>query len=181
MLIRDATAADVPGVAAIWNPIIRATVITFWPTERSEAEIAALVADRQAQGHAFLIADDDGVAGFGTYAQFRGGSGYARSQEHTIYLAPKRQGQGAGRLLLRAIEDHAVARGHRLMIGGITGSNAASVAFHAAMGYAEWGRIPNAGWKFGTYHDLVLMGRDLAQPRPAGGVNAPLSSDGIRG
>ena len=26
---------------------------------------------------------------------------------------------------------------------------------------AEWGRIPCAGWKFGVFHDLVLMGKDL--------------------
>ncbi|WP_265501663.1 GNAT family N-acetyltransferase [Paracoccus beibuensis] len=162
MILRDATAADVPGIARIWNPIVRDTAITFWPTARGEAEIAALVADRQASGHAFLVADDGGIAGFGTYTQFRSGGGYARSQEHTLYMAPDRQGRGTGRLLLRGLEDHARARGHRLMVGGITGSNTGSIAFHAAMGYSHWGRIPDAGWKFGQYHDLVLMGRALA-------------------
>lgn len=161
MILRDATAADVSAIAAIWNPIVRDTVITFWPTERSETDIAALIEARQAAGQAFLVADDGGVTGFGTYTQFRNGAGYARSQEHTIYLAPDRQGRGTGRLLLRALENHARARGHRLLIGGITGSNTGSIAFHAAMGYAQWGRIPKAGWKFGAFHDLVLMGRDL--------------------
>ena len=33
--IRDACAGDAAGIAAIWNPIIRDTAITFWPTERS--------------------------------------------------------------------------------------------------------------------------------------------------
>lgn len=154
-----ATADDIPGIARIWNRIVRETTITFWPQERSSDQIAALIAERPA----FLVLRDaDGVAGFGTYSQFRGGTGYARSQEHTIYLDQDRRGAGLGRILLRALEDHARARGARVMIGGITGSNDGSIAFHRAMGYAEWGRIPAAGWKFGAFHDLVLMGRDLS-------------------
>lgn len=162
MILREATATDASAIGAIWNPIVRDTDVTFWPTERSEAEIAALIRDRQAAGHAFLLAQSgDQVAGFATYGQFRAGAGYAHSMEHTIHAAPDHRGKGLGRLLLSGVEAHARARGHRLMIGGITGSNSASIAFHAAMGYAEWGRIPAAGWKFDRFHDLVLMGKDL--------------------
>jgi phosphinothricin acetyltransferase len=161
--IRNAAPADVPAIAAIWNPIVRETVITFWPTERSDEEIAALIRDRQAMGHPFMVVDDAGrILGFATYTQFRHGSGYARSMEHTIYLAPNARGSGTGRLLLAALEDHARAAGHRLLIGGITGSNQGSLRFHVREGYAEWGRIPCAGWKFGAFHDLVLMGKDLS-------------------
>lgn len=160
--VRNAVAQDAPAIAAIWNPIIRDTAITFWPTARSEAEIAGLIQDRQAAGHAFLVVEEAGaVIGFASYSQFRGGAGYARSMEHTIHLAPAARGRGTGRLLLTAIEDHARRAGHRIMIGGITGSNEASLRFHARAGYAEWGRIPHAGWKFGAFHDLVLMGKDL--------------------
>lgn len=163
-MIRDATRADAPAIAAIWNPIIRDTAITFWPTERGPDEIAGMMAARQADGHAFLVAEDDAtgtVTGFASYGQFRTGGGYARSLEHTINLAPNARGTGLGAALLSAIEDHARARGGRLMIGAITASNDASLRFHARQGYAEWGRIPAAGWKFGRFHDLVLMGKDL--------------------
>ncbi|WP_240769096.1 GNAT family N-acetyltransferase [Paracoccus liaowanqingii] len=177
MILRDAAPSDVPQIAAIWNPIVRDTAITFWPTERTEADIAALIAQRQAGGQAFLVAETDGVVGFGTYTQFRGGAGYARSQEHTIYLVPGQRGLGLGRTLLCGLEDHARARGHRVLIGGITGSNLGSIAFHAAMGYAQWGCIPAAGWKFGQFHDLVLMGRDLTAMRDT----PPLSPDAVSG
>lgn len=161
-MIRPATPDDVPAIAAIWNPIVRDTVITLWPTERSDTEIATLIRDRQAGGHPFLVADEAGaVLGFATYAQFRHGGGYARSMEHTLYLAPDARGSGTGALLLGALEDHARAAGHRLLIGGVTASNEGSLRFHARSGYAEWGRIPCAGWKFGRFHDLVLMGKDL--------------------
>lgn len=161
--LREATAGDVAAIGAIWNPIIRDTAITFWPVERSASEIAAMIADRQALGHPFAVAEDGGaVLGFATYAQFRLGGGFSRSMEHTIYLAPEARGGGTGRLLLCHLEDHARAAGHRLLIGGITGTNEGSLRFHARAGYAEWGRIPHAGWKFGRFHDLVLMGKDLA-------------------
>ncbi|MFV0302715.1 MAG: GNAT family N-acetyltransferase [Paracoccus sp. (in: a-proteobacteria)] len=161
-MIRDSRAGDAAEIAAIWNPIIRDTAITFWPTERSEAEIAAIIAERQANGFAHLVAEQGGnITGFATYSQFRGGAGYARSMEHTIHIAPGVRGTGSGRALLLAIEDYARTRGHRLLIGGITASNEGSLGFHARMGYAEWGRIPAAGWKFGQFHDLVFMGKDL--------------------
>ncbi|SIS64556.1 GNAT family N-acetyltransferase [Paracoccus saliphilus] len=162
--IRAALPEDAPAIAAIWNPIIRDTAITFWPVERSESEIAAIIRDRQAAGQPFLLSQDDRgkVTGFGSYSQFRAGGGYAKSMEHSINLAPEARGTGTAALMLTALEDHARSAGHRLMIGGITASNEISIRFHARMGYAEWGRIPAAGWKFGRFHDLVLMGKDLA-------------------
>lgn len=164
-MIRDATAGDAAGIAAIWNPIVRDTAISFWPTERSEAEIAGMIATRQAAGHAFLVAAaPTGIAAFATYTQFRNGGGYAKALEHSIHAHPDHRGQGLGAALLAAVEDHARAGGGRLMIGGVTGSNQGSLRFHERHGYARWGVIPAAGWKFGQFHDLVLMGKDLSAP-----------------
>ncbi|MCQ0971552.1 GNAT family N-acetyltransferase [Paracoccus sp. TK19116] len=162
-MIRDSRPDDAPAIAAIWNPVIRDTTITFWPTERSVDEIAAIISHRQAANRAHLVALDDAgqVIGFASYDQFRGGLGYARSMEHTIQVARDFRGSGIGCALMGAIERHARARGHRVMIGAVTGTNAASIAFHARLGYSEWGRVPAAGWKFGEFHDLVLMGKDL--------------------
>jgi phosphinothricin acetyltransferase len=43
----------------------------------------------------------------------------------------------------------------------VAGENAGALAFHARVGFAEVGRIPRAGWKFGRWLDLVLMQRLL--------------------
>lgn len=162
-MIRNATADDAAQIAAFWNPIVRDTDITFWPTERSEAEIASLISDRQAAGYAFVVAEDAGgtIMGFTTYSQFRNGLGYSKSFEHSIILAPEARGRGIGSALLAAVERHVRNRDGRLLIGAITASNEGSLRFHQRNGYAEWGRIPAAGWKFGRFHDLVLMGKDL--------------------
>ncbi len=167
ILIRDAEPKDAPAIAAIWNPVIRETVITFWPSERDQAEIAAMITTRQTAGHGFFVAESAGeVIGFASYSQFRAGGGYAHSMEHSIQIAPGHKGRNLGRMLMHHLENHAKSSGARLMIGAITASNAASIAFHRTLGYAEWGRIPKAGRKFGEWHDLVLMGRDLCAADP---------------
>lgn len=161
-MIRDARPGDAAAIGAIWNPIIRDTAVTFWPAEPSDAEIRAYLATRQEAGHGVFVWDEDSsILAFAAYGQFRNGGGYAHSMEHTIHAAPACRGRGIGTALLAHLEDHARHRGARLMIGGITATNAASIAFHARHGYAEWGRLPAAGFKFGAWHDLLLMGKDL--------------------
>ncbi|MCW1934235.1 GNAT family N-acetyltransferase [Pararhodobacter zhoushanensis] len=153
-MIRPAVPGDAAAIAAFWNPQIRDTVVTFSPLERSPDEIIAMITQRQA----FVVADlGDGPIGFATYAQFRSGPGYAFAQEHTIILSPQASGKGVGRALMTAIEDIARGHGHRAMIAGVSGSNPAGIAFHAAIGYLEVGRLPQVGWKLGSWHDLVLM------------------------
>jgi L-amino acid N-acyltransferase len=157
-MIRQARRADIPQIALLWNAIIRDTVITFNPQEKSEREVGSTILSRARQGHPFLVSVQGGqVLGFATYAQFRAGLGYARTMEHSINLAPAARGLGLGRLLLGALEEHAAARGIRAMVGAVTADNDASLRFHAALGYSEVGRMPQVGWKFGRFHDLVLM------------------------
>ncbi|PZO66406.1 MAG: GNAT family N-acetyltransferase [Paracoccus denitrificans] len=167
--IRDAIADDAAAIGAIWNPVIRDTVITFWPVERSEAEIAGLIRSRQADGHGFFVAEDAGgnVIAFASYSQFRSGIGYSKSMEHTVYVATDQRKTGIARDLMAHLEDHARNAGARLMIGAITATNDTSVRFHARLGYQDQGRIPAAGWKFGAFHDLVLMVKDLSPPSDA--------------
>ena len=98
MTIRPARAADAQAIAAIWNPMIRDTAITFTTAEKTEA---GLQADIAARDGAFWVAGEGGhVLGFATYAQFRGGPGYARTMEHTVILSPLAHGRGIGRALM---------------------------------------------------------------------------------
>lgn len=162
-MIRDATPADAAAIAAIWNPAIRDTSVTFNAAERSLSDISTMITDRQAAGHAFLVAEASGrIVGFATYAQFRGGVGYARTMEHTILLSPDAQGTGLGRALLTAIEDHARAAGAISLFAGVSAENPAGRAFHTRMGYTEVAILQRVGFKFGRALDLVLMQKFLS-------------------
>jgi L-amino acid N-acyltransferase len=159
-MIRPATAADAPTIAAIWNALIRDSAATFNSVEYTDAHIVQMIADRCVAGHAFFV--DDSGGGFATYGQFRGGVGYAHSMEHSVHLSPAARGRGLGRALLLAVEDHARANGAHVMMAGVGGENTGGIAFHAACGYAHVATIPAVGWKFGRWMDLVLMQKFLS-------------------
>jgi phosphinothricin acetyltransferase len=154
-MIREAVRSDAAAIAAIWNPIIRATTVTFTPVEKRVDEIEALIAARPV----FVAADG---AGFAVYDQFRRGPGYRFTVEHTLHVAEGARGRGIGRSLMQAVEAHAAAAGAHSIYAGVSGENPGGVAFHAAIGFAEAARLPEAGWKFDRWIDLVLMRKVLS-------------------
>ncbi len=157
-LIRAAELRDAGGVAAIWNPLIRDTTVTFTPDEKTIAEVEAMIAGPDPM---LVIEEAGAILGFARYFQFRGGAGYRFTAEHTILLAPQGRGGGRGRALMTALADHARAAGRHSLIGGVSAENAAGLAFHAACGFQVVGTVPEAGFKFGRWLDLVLMQRRL--------------------
>ncbi|TCS65705.1 phosphinothricin acetyltransferase [Primorskyibacter sedentarius] len=159
MMIRPATPEDAAAIMRIWNPIIRDTAFTFTTELKTEAGIAADIA---ARGAAFQVCKRAGqVVGFATYSPFRGGPGYAHTKEHSIMLDAQAHGQGTGRALMAALEGQARAEGVHSLWAGISGENAAAVGFHAALGFAHVARLPEVGFKFGRWMDLVLMQKIL--------------------
>ncbi|MEO0677181.1 MAG: N-acetyltransferase family protein [Pseudomonadota bacterium] len=161
MTIRPAASADLPAVAEIWNHAIRETVQTFNSIEKTLPELETLLSERQSAGHALLVADVGGVLGFGTYGQFRGGVGYSHTMEHTLYMADAARGQGLGRAMMVALEAHARAGGAHSLIGGIAGDNVSGITFHERMGYDRIATLPEVGFKFGRWMDLVLLQKIL--------------------
>ena len=156
-MIRPAAPDDAAAIAAIWNHVIRDTTQTFTTAEKDPGALAAQIIDQPC----FVAEGAGGVAGFVIYGQFRGGPGYAHTMEHSIHVAEGARGAGLGRALMGVAEDHARGAGIHSMIAGVAGENAGGAAFHAALGYREIARLPQVGWKFGRWHDLVLMQKIL--------------------
>lgn len=162
MTVRPAVVADAGAIAEIWNAVIRDTLITFNPVEKTVDEVAALIAARSGPaGGTFVAGEAGGVLGFATYAQFRSGAGYARTVEHTILLVPGAWGRGLGRALMAAVEADAAAKGAHSIIAGVSGANPAGRAFHAALGFREVAVLPEVGWKWDRWLDLHLMQKRL--------------------
>lgn len=162
MRIRSARRGDIPRLMAFWNPQIAGTAITFTTVQKTDTALSAEIDACAAEGRAFLVAEEAGeVIGLATWFVFRKGPGYAHSAEHTIILAPEAQGRGAGRALMAALEDHAREAGVHVLVAGVTAENARGIAFHLALGYAEVGRMPQVGCKFGRWMDLVLLQKIL--------------------
>ncbi len=156
MTIRAAIPADAPQIADIWNHAIRATTITFNPIEKSNAEVVELIAEN------CLIWEEKGqVLGFARYFPFRGGEGYRFTVENTIMLHDDGHGLGGGRALMEALFADAKAAGKHTMFAGCSAENAGAVRFHTKLGFQTVATLPEVGFKFGRWIDLVLMQRIL--------------------
>jgi phosphinothricin acetyltransferase len=155
-VIRPAVPEDARQIAAIWNHAIRETTNTFNPVERTEAEVVELTAKN------CLVWESEGrILGFARYFQFRGGEGYRFTVENTIMLHQDGYGQGIGRALMDALCVHAKAAGLHSMFAGCSAENPGAIAFHAKLGFQEVATLPEVGFKFGRWIDLVLMQKTL--------------------
>jgi L-amino acid N-acyltransferase YncA len=166
MRIRDATAADVPAISDLFNALIATTTVAWRDHPASGDEMREWFASQHEAGHPVLVADVDGtVVGYACWTQFRGGErfpGYRHTVEHTIHVDGDHHGRGVGRALLDALVVTARQRGIHVLVAGIDADNAASIAFHRAVGFTEVARMPEVGRKFDRWLELVLMQRILS-------------------
>jgi phosphinothricin acetyltransferase len=99
--------------------------------------------------------------GYGSFGVFRDFPGYARTVEHSVYVATNAQRRGIGRRLLAELVTRAQAKGMEAMVGGIDSSNSASIALHSQAGFEIQGTLKGVGRKFGKRLDLVFMVKQL--------------------
>ena len=162
--VRSATPADLPRIRDILNAEILTSTASWTTVARSEQDMAEWFAARQDQGFPVLVAEDPAtgdVAGYASYGPFRAGQGYAGTVEHSVYVESECRGYGIAACLMGALIERARAAGKRLMIGGVSADQEASLRLHRKLGFAEVGRIPGAGHKFGRRLDLVFMALGL--------------------
>lgn len=162
MIAREAMPDDAETIRGIWNYHIRETVATFNSLEKSEEDVCLEILNSREAGHAFLVAVDNGtVAGFAKYGQFRPGTGYSGAYEHTVQISRDKTGLGAGRVLMDAIERHARNSGGHTIIACVSGENHEGMGFHRHLGFDNVSILPEVGFKFGRWLDLVLMQKIL--------------------
>lgn len=163
--IRDCTVEDLPASLDIYNALTETTTIAWSELRVSLESRAAWLADQQGREFPVLVAVDDGaVVGIASYGDFRGyphWEGYRFTVEHSIHVRDDRRGAGIGRMLLEALIDRARAADVHVMVGAIDGDNKDSIRFHARLDFVEVARMPEVGFKFGRWLDLVLMQKIL--------------------
>ncbi len=143
--IRSFEAADIEAAAALET----ANRPTPWSEDMFEAELVA-------ENRVYLVADDDGLAGFG-------GVMVAGDKAHitNLLVDPAKRARGIGRRLMTGLIEAAVGEGAKHLTLEVRTRNEAARALYASLGMAPVGLRP------GYYEDddaLILWAHDIDAP-----------------
>lgn len=163
-LLRLASAADAPSIAAIYRRYVETTRVSF---EESPPGAEDMASRMQSPLHPWLVGEEDGrIVGFASSSSYHRRPAYRWTAETSIYVAQDRHGRGIGRTLVSALIELLTRQGYVTAIAAIAVPNPVSVALHERLGFAEAGTYRGVGFKLGEWIDVSLWQRDLA-PRSA--------------
>ncbi|MFT4118052.1 GNAT family N-acetyltransferase [Bradyrhizobium sp.] len=162
LIVRDATLEDASAILAIYNHAALNTTAVWTDSPADLGSRRDWILARQQAGYPVLVAVKGAdVAGFASFGDFRPWPGYRHTVENSVYVDERHHRSGVGRNLVAALIARASTLDKHVMIAAIEAANTASIALHASLGFAEVGRMPEVGCKFGRWLDLVLMQKRL--------------------
>jgi L-amino acid N-acyltransferase len=155
-----------PAILAIFNDaILNSTALYDYQPRTMPNMVTWFEAKRQGKFPVIGLEDSQGkLLAFGSYGTFRAFPAYKYSVEHSVYVHPDHRGQGLGRIILQQLIAAAHDNGLHAVIGAIDASNAGSIALHERMGFRHVGTLPQVGFKFGRWLDLVFYQLLLETP-----------------
>jgi L-amino acid N-acyltransferase YncA len=162
-LIRVACLPDIEEIARIYAYYVTNTTVTFETDPPSVEEMKRRFQAVLAAGAPYLVAvEDDRILGYAYAAPFKPRAAYAKTLEHSVYLASAAAGRGIGRRLLEALIVACRERGFTEMIATVAGDdNQASLQLHARCGFVLAGILKNVGFKHDRWLDVTLLQRSL--------------------
>ena len=161
--IRTARLDDIETITAIYGHAVTHGTASFELEPPTQAEMIERMKGLLDGNFPYIVAESDGaVVGYAYAALYRTRPAYRFSVEDSVYVDPKAQRLGIGRILLDRLIVESEKRGFRQMIAVIGDSNQTpSIELHRASGFEMIGPIKNVGYKFGRWLDTVLMQRAL--------------------
>lgn len=172
-VIRLARIEDAPALAAIYEPYVRETAITFEYVPPTADEFAERMC-KTMEFYPYLVAELDGrLVGYAYAGTFKGRPAYDWAGETSIYVAQGHTGEGTGRALHDALERALAAQGVLNMYACIAVPDGEddetltrnSQRFHEHMGYRLVGEFYQCGFKGGRWYNMIWMEKMLGEHR----------------
>jgi L-amino acid N-acyltransferase YncA len=165
VVVRTAGESDVAAIADLYGQSVATGTASWELTPPGADEMVMRFRAVTGHGYPYLVAVVDGcVVGYSHAGAYRPRPGYRHTVEDSVYVAPLAQRRGVGRSLLSALIEECALHGYRQMVAVIgDATNAASIRLHAALGFAEVGRLPAIGRKFDRWLDSVMLQRSLGE------------------
>jgi phosphinothricin acetyltransferase len=163
--IRTVEPEDIRDITAIYAHAVEHGTASFELEAPNEAEMATRRKILIDGGFPYIVADVGGrIAGYAYAGPYRPRLAYRHTVEDSVYVHPRAQRHGIGRMLLTTLIARAEARGFRQMIAVIGDSaQVASIELHRSLGFNNVGTLANIGFKQGRWLDSVLMQRALGE------------------
>lgn len=155
--VRNATIEDASEILAIYRPYVLNTAISFEVEVPTVEEISQRIVNYSINNPYLVATKDDKILGYAYSAPFSPRKAYEYSSEISLYIDEAAKGLGIGSLLYLKMEAELQARGIVQLISSITASNTASLAFFEKYDFIKAGQIPNIGYKFDQWHDVIWM------------------------
>ena len=157
-IIRDASAADLPAMSAIYNYYVLHSTCTYQIEPETLADRQTWFTSHSPDKYPVVVVELDGqVVGWGSLSKFHARAGYAPTAEASVYVAHKFHRRGLGRMILENLIERArIARFHTL-IGGASADQSASIALQESLGFTRVAHFKEVGQKFGQRLDVVYL------------------------
>ncbi|GHT15526.1 N-acetyltransferase [Bacteroidia bacterium] len=158
MTLRPVATAQLPEILAIFNEAIANTTALYDYEPRTLQKVQQWYAAHVQSDFPIVGAFDEAgtLLGFATYGLFRPHDGYKFTFEHSVYVRTDARRHGIGKALLEALIAEARKRTVHSLIGVIDADNTVSISLHQKLGFNFCGKIPQAGFKFERWLDVVF-------------------------
>jgi len=162
--VRDATAADLPAIRAIFNHWIEHSTASFRTAPDTAEQTRAWFGGRGPEHPVIVVERDGDVLGWASLNPHKPTGGYRHTVELSVYLRDDARGRGLGRRPPGEPLERARAAGHHAVLGGVCTEQAASVRLHEAMGFVKVAHFREVGFKFGRWLDVAYYEKVLGAP-----------------
>ncbi|RZT29623.1 GNAT family N-acetyltransferase [Cupriavidus agavae] len=166
--LRDASAADVPAIHAIYAHHVQHGRASFEEVVPGIDDMRLRMAEVHRKGLPYIVAERHGdILGYAYASAYRARSAYRFAIEDSIYIDHRHTGEGLGRALLAELIARCETGPWRQMVAVVavtrSGEGAGSLAVHERLGFRTVGRLESVGLKHGQWIDTVLMQRPLGR------------------
>ena len=158
VIIREVLDSDRDAVIAVFNHYAKTSYAAYPEMPVNERFFSFL---REGTLAFFVLEHKARVVGFGLLKPVLPFPAFMATGMLTYFILPECTGKGFGGRLLERLTEEAEKMGMTSLVANMASKNAASIRFHTRHGFAEVGRLHNAGLKFGEPFDVVWMQKEL--------------------
>lgn len=156
--VRPATEDDLAAACQIVNHFIENSFVNF-RTEPQDVDEWRTDWRRLRSRFPWLIAADERIVGVAYAAPWNARAAYQWTAEVTVYVDPANQRRGVGDALYTELLERLRWQGFHSAVALIALPNDPSVRLHERHGFVRAGRLVEAGYKLGAWHDVGFWQR----------------------